>query len=136
MAPLVLGEILGVRFNTLTDNGKYIFQDCENLPLPNEMQLSEKKKKLFLTFLFHFSNLDQILNIFKQKIMVVTNVFPKLKTGKNLLGPFSKKRRFRTRFDSQHVKASQILAKSPWKRFYHVVYHSQPSSSRECLSWC
>ena len=100
------------------------------------MQLSEKKKKLFLTFLFHFSNLDQILNIFKQKIMVVANVFPKLKTGKNLLGPFSKKRRFRTRFDSQHVKASQILAKSPWKRFYHVVYHSQPSSSRECLSWC
>ena len=32
---------------------------------------------------------------------------------KNLFRTLSKKRRFRTPFDSQHVKASQILAKSP-----------------------
>ena len=32
-------------------------------------------------------------------------------TVENLVRPLSKKRRFRTRFDSQHVKASQILAK-------------------------
>ena len=59
MAPLVLGEILGVRFNTLTDNGKYFVQDCENLPLPNEMQLSEKKKTFshfFIPFLESRSN--------------------------------------------------------------------------------
>ena len=32
---------------------------------------------------------------------------------KNLFRTLSEKRRFRTPFDSQHVKASQILAKSP-----------------------
>ena len=39
---------------------------------------------------------------------------------KIFLRPLSKKRRFRTRFDSQHVKTSEILAKSPWEHFSHV----------------
>ena len=29
-----------------------------------------------------------------------------------------------TRFDSQRVKASQMFAKSPWERSYHVLHHS------------
>ena len=44
MSPLVLGEILGVFVNTLTANDKYPVQDCDNLPLPTQMQLSEKRK--------------------------------------------------------------------------------------------
>ena len=56
---------------------------------------------------------------------VVANVFPKLGTVKMLLGPLSKRRRFRTRIDSQHVIAPQILAKSRWKVFYHVFHYSQ-----------
>ena len=47
MSPLVLGEILGVFVNTLTTDGKYFVQDCENLQLPIYMQLTEKKD-LFL----------------------------------------------------------------------------------------
>ena len=46
-------------------------------------------------------------------MIVVANVFPKLMTVKLLVRPLTKKRCVRTRFDSQHVKASQILAKSP-----------------------
>ena len=46
-------------------------------------------------------------------MILIANVFPKLETVKILLRPLSKKRRFRTRFDSEHVKASQTLAKSP-----------------------
>ena len=42
MSPLVLGEIFGVSINEVTADGKYFVQDCENLPLPNEMQLSGK----------------------------------------------------------------------------------------------
>ena len=42
MAPLLLGEIFGVSVNTLTADGKYFVQDCENLPLPIQMQLSKK----------------------------------------------------------------------------------------------
>ena len=50
----------------------------------------------------------------------MANVFPKLRTVTHLVRPLSKKRRFRTYFDSQHVKAFQILAKSPWECFYHL----------------
>ena len=42
MSPLVLRKILGVFVNTLTADCKYPVQDCENLPLPIQMQLSEK----------------------------------------------------------------------------------------------
>ena len=66
MSPLVLDEILGVLVNTLTANGKYLVQDCENLRLPIQMQLSQKRKS-FLNFLFHFWNLNQIFNILKKK---------------------------------------------------------------------
>ena len=53
-------------------------------------------------------------------MIVIPYVFPKLKTVKNLAKPLSKKRRFRKRFDSQHVKASQILAKYTTENLYHV----------------
>ena len=38
----MLAEILGVFVNTLTANGKYPVQGCENLQLSTQMQLSEK----------------------------------------------------------------------------------------------
>ena len=52
-------------------------------------------------------------------MIVIANGFPILQTLKNLLRPLSKKVRFRTRFDSQHVKASKILTTSHRERFYH-----------------
>ena len=79
-----------------------------------------KNQKLFLNFLFHFWILYQFLNILKEKMIVIANAFPKLQTVSILVRPFSKKRCFRTRVDSQDVKASQMLTKSPWERFYHV----------------
>ena len=44
MSPAVLGESVGVFVNTLTADGKYPVQGCENLQLPIQMQLSEKQK--------------------------------------------------------------------------------------------
>ena len=76
MSPLVLGEILGVFVNILIANDKYPAEDCENLSLPIQMQLSEKRK-LFKNFLLHFCNLHQILNILKKKMIVIANVFVK-----------------------------------------------------------
>ena len=89
-----------------------------------------KNAKHFLTSLFHFWNLNQILNILKKNMMVIAILFPKLQIVKNFVRPLSKKRYFRTRFDSQHVKVSQILAKSLWACFYHVF-----SSFWENLIW-
>ena len=80
-----------------------------------------KIRKSFLNFLLLFSILDQVLNVLKEKMIAIANVFPKLQTVKILVRPLSKKRPFRTPFDSEHVKASQVLAKSWWERFYHVL---------------
>ena len=53
-------------------------------------------------------------------MIAIANVFPKLQTVKFLVRPLSKKRRFRTRLDSEHVQATQILGKSPWQLFCHA----------------
>ena len=53
-------------------------------------------------------------------MIVIANVFPKLQTVKILVRALSKKGRFTKRFENQHVKASQILAKSPSEQFYSV----------------
>ena len=44
MSPLLLPEILLVFLNTLTADAKYPIEDWENLPLPIQMQLSQKQK--------------------------------------------------------------------------------------------
>ena len=50
LSRLVLGEILGVYVHTFTVDGKYPVQDCENLQLPIQMQLFEKRKNFSLFF--------------------------------------------------------------------------------------
>ena len=109
---------LRVFVNTLSAYGKYPFQYCESFQLPIQKQVFEERKT-FSNFLFHFLNLDHILNILKKKMMVIANVFLKLQTEKNFVAPLCKKRRFRKRLDSPHVKVSGILAKSAWECFYH-----------------
>ena len=44
-------------------------------------------------------------------MIVIANVFQILETVKDLVRPLSKKRRFRTSFESQHVKVSETLGK-------------------------
>ena len=85
---MLLGEILGMFFNTLTAQGKYPFEDSKSLPLPFQMQLSEKRKT-FSQFFFDYRNLYQVSNILKKMIMVIANVFPKLQTVKILVRPLS-----------------------------------------------
>ena len=60
MSPVVLGQVLVVFINRLTADGKYPVQDCENLQLAIQMQLSEKRKyfiEFFVPFLESTSNL-------------------------------------------------------------------------------
>ena len=61
MSPLVLGKILGVFVKTLTAGDMYPVQGCENLQLPIQMQLSEKRKtfsEFFVPFLDTTSNFE------------------------------------------------------------------------------
>ena len=45
-------------------------------------------------------------------MIVIATLFRKLETMKDLDRPLSKKHRFRTPLESQHVKGSQTLVKS------------------------
>ena len=105
MSPLVLGEILRVFVKTLTADDKYPLEDCENLQLPIQMQLSGKQTT-FAEFFVPFLESTPNFKFFERKANRNSECIPKLETVKNLLRTLSKKRRFRTCFDSQHVKAS------------------------------
>ena len=96
--------------NTLTADGNYPVQYCEKLELAIEMQLSRKKK--FSQLSVPFLESIQISNILEKKMMVIANVFTKLRTVKNFVTPLRTTRRFGTRLDSRHVKVSRTLAKS------------------------
>ena len=115
--------------NTLTANNKYPFREWENSSSLNQMQFSVKLKT-FSGFPFHFWNLHQILNILKQQMIVIASLLQKSQAVKDLFRPFSKKKCFRTPFESQHVKASQTLVNSTWEHFHHIF-----SSLWENLTW-
>ena len=100
----------------MTANDKYPLWDCENLSSPIEMQLFLKPKafcNIFVPLLKSTSNFKH----FEKKMVVTTTLFQKLATVKDLIRPLSKKHRFRTPFDSQHVK---YHVKSQWKHFHHI----------------
>ena len=128
-SPLVICWILGVFRNTLTANDKYPVRDCQNLSSPIQLQLSLNPKAFFV-LLFHFWNLNQILNILKKKMILIPTSFRKLQTLKELVRPLSEKHNFRAPFDSQHVKGSQTLVKPLWEHFHHIF-----SSLWENLIW-
>ena len=58
------------------------------------MQLSRKKKKIFSIFFQHFGNLVEILDIFEKTVTLIAEVFPKLRTPKNMFSSISKRSRF------------------------------------------
>ena len=79
----------------------YLVRDCENWSFPIQMPLSLKPKsfsKSFVQFLESSSHFKRF------EIIVIANLFRKLQTVKDLVRPLSKKHRFRTPFDSQHLK--------------------------------
>ena len=86
------------------------------------------------TFLSNFCLISGIYikfrTFWKKMIMVIGNVFAKSQTVKNFVRPLWKKCRFGTRFVTQDDKVSQILPKSQWEHFYHVL-----SSFWEKLIW-
>ena len=127
MSPLVWGGILGVFVNTLTAYGKYLVQDCENLEVPIQMQLSEKRKffsEFFVAFLVSPSN-------FKDYIIV--NVLHEWETAKNLVRPLSEKPHLRTPFVISMWKHPQYLLHQPERSFIIFLHHCEGSWFGKCL---
>ena len=80
-------KILELFVNPLTAHDKYSLLNRDNLFQHLLMQLSQKTKNFvsFFFFFLHFPNLDRILNIFKQKVTLIPDVFLDLRTPKNVL---------------------------------------------------
>ena len=52
----------------------------------------------------------------------VAEVFPKLRTPKNMVTSMSKKSRFKGSFGKQHGKRAQTLLKFAWQHLYHIYW--------------
>ena len=62
------------------------------------------------------------MHIFKKKITLIAEVFPKLRTSKNLVRSISKKSRFKGSFGKEHGKRAQTMLKFEWKHLYHIYW--------------
>ena len=62
------------------------------------------------------------MNIFKQKMLFIADVFPKFRSPKNWVKQISKKSAFRGPFDKQHAKGDQTLLKSEPLHLYHIYW--------------
>ena len=132
MSPQVLGEMLVVLLTLWLPMASILFKVmriCNSQFKCNYL----KKKKLFLHFLLHFWILYQILNILKEKMIVIANVFLKLQTVKFFLENLLKT-----------TVSEQALAVNIWKRrkcflnchesaFNTFFYHSQGRWFGKCL---
>ena len=113
-----------------------------------------KHEKLFLIFFLHFLNLhtfiyfgkkydrhryfiSEIKDCEKRKLAMTIIFFIKmlkLESAKVSLRLLSKKCRFRTLFDSQHVRRSQTLAKGAMRVRLSYVFIALREPTLECIS--
>ena len=62
------------------------------------------------------------MNIFKTKMSLIAEVFPKLRSPKNKVRSMSIKSRFKGSFKKQHGKCAQTLLKFAWQNLYHIYW--------------
>ena len=53
---------------------------------------------------------------------LIADLFPKLRTPKNMVTSMSKKSRFKRSFGKQHGKRAQTLLKFAWQHLYHIYW--------------
>ena len=80
-----------------------LFRNCSN----NFKCHYLRNQRLFLDFLLHFWNLHQISSIFKEKMNLLAELFPKLLTLKDVATSTSKRSCFRTSFGKNLLTGSK-----------------------------
>ena len=79
---LLTCQILGLLVKTLAADEKYPFRNRDNLTIPIQMQLHQKKKNFFWIFCWNSESCNKIWDILKKKMNLIDFVFPKLRTPK------------------------------------------------------
>ena len=81
---LVICKSLRLFVNTMTAVDKCSLPNRDNLMEPIHMQFSQKLKTFF-SYILHFPNLGQILDIFRQKMTLIAYLFLRLRPAKNVV---------------------------------------------------
>ena len=89
-----------------------------------------RTKTFFLDFLLHFGNVHEICSIFKKRMSILAQSFPKFSMLKDVATETSKRSCFGTPFAQERVNGFQTLLKSTWHHYYPLF-----SSIRGKLSW-
>ena len=100
---LLTCQILGLLVNTLAGDEKYPALNRDNLTIPLQMQLSEKKKKIS-EFLVAFLKANLNLKYFGEKYDPRRFCISKIRDSENVVREMSKKSRLRGSFDKKHGK--------------------------------
>ena len=118
---LVICKLLRHFINTLTADNMDSLLNRDNSTQQIQMQLSQKQKNFITIFSstpktqFKFSTFQK-----KKNMTVVADLFPKLRTPKQVVRSMSKKSRFRRPFQKQHGKRVKTLLKSERQYVYHI----------------
>ena len=107
--------------NKLTADGKYSLLNWENLTQHIQMQLSLKPKtfyRFFSKFLKSRFNFEHC----QKKMALIAEVFPKLRTPKNMVRAISKRSQFKGSFKKQNGKWAKTLLKCEWQQIYHISW--------------
>ena len=84
-----------------------------------QMHLSQKEK-IFSQFFSAFFESALNLQHFEKNMTLISYVFPKLPTTKNVLRQMSKSSRFRERLDRRHSKWAEALIQYKSESLYHL----------------
>ena len=105
--------------NTFTADDKYSLLNRDNLTQPIRTELS-KKETAFSQLLLAFSKSTLNFERFQKIDNPTADLFPKLRTPKNVVRYMSKKSRFKVPFDRKHGKRVQTLLRSEPQHCYHI----------------
>ena len=93
----------------MTADDQYSLLNRDNLTQPIRTPLSQKEKAFSEFFLAFSKSTLNFEHLKKKKMTFIADLFPKLRTPKNVVRYLSKKSRFKGPFDRQHGKRGQPL---------------------------
>ena len=103
----------------MSAGGKYSLVKRDNLTQPIQMP---KTKNFFLIFCCFFEIWFKFWTFSKKRMTLTPEVFPKLRTPKNMVTSMSKNSRLNGTFGKQHGKRPQTLLKLSWQHLYHIYW--------------
>ena len=112
---LLICKIWRLFINTLSADGEYYLFNRDNLTEPIHMQVYRKQKTFSRFFSAFLKSSLNFKHFEKKRMTLIAEVFPKLRTTKNMVTSMYKKSRFKGSSGKQDGKRLQTLLKFAWQ---------------------